>query len=94
MGAVSWAQTAADMDEALSQLWTLADEARSHSTLGLFLWMAKRIRAQSPRGGAHHESCNPPRRPGQFFSDGGVGHVGLYLCGGSIKYRDATSSMG
>ena len=94
MGEVSWAQTAAGLDEALSQLWTLADEARSHGTLGLFLWMAKWIRAQSPRGGAHHESCSPPRRPGQFFSDGGVGHVGLYLCGGSIKYRDATGSMG
>jgi hypothetical protein len=94
VGAGSWAQTAADMDEALSQLWTLADEAGAHGTLGLFLWMAKRIRAQSPRGGAHHESCSPPRRPGQFFPDGGFGHVGLYLCGGSIKYRYATGSMG
>ena len=60
VGEVSWAQTTAGMDEALSQLWTLADEARSHGTLGLFLWMAKRINAQSPRGGAHHESCSPP----------------------------------
>jgi hypothetical protein len=33
----------------------LVDEAGSHGTLGLFLRMAERISAQSPRGGAHHE---------------------------------------
>lgn len=32
--------------------------------------------------------------PGWFFSDGGVGHVGIYLCGGSFKYCDAAGSMG
>jgi hypothetical protein len=49
----------AGLDEALPLLWTLVDEARSHGTLGLFLRMAKWIGAQSPRGGAHHESCSP-----------------------------------
>ena len=53
-------QAAAGLDEALSLLWTLADEAGPHGTLGLFLRMAERVRAQSPRGGAHHESCSPP----------------------------------
>ena len=48
MGEVSWVQTEAGLDEALSQLWTLADEAGSHGTLGLFLRMAEWIRAQSP----------------------------------------------
>ena len=53
-------QAAAGLDEALPLLWTLADEAGSHGTLGLFLRMAEWVRAQSPRGGAHHESCSPP----------------------------------
>ena len=29
-----------------------------------------------------------------FFSDGGIGHVGLHLCGGRVKYRDASGSVG
>ncbi len=53
-------KTAECLDEALSLLWTLVDEAGPRSTLGLFLWMAEWIRAQSPRGGAYHESCSPP----------------------------------
>jgi len=48
-------RTAAGLDEALSLLWMLADEAGSPGTLGLFLRMAEWLRAQSPRGGAHHE---------------------------------------
>jgi hypothetical protein len=48
------------MDEALPLLWSLADEAGTYGTLGVFLRMAEWIRAQSPRGGAHHESCSPP----------------------------------
>ena len=51
---------AAGLDEALSLLWSLVDEARPHGTLGLFLRMAEWLRAKSPRGGAHHESCSPP----------------------------------
>ena len=53
-------QAVAGLDETLPLLWPLADEAVSHGTLGLFLRMAEWVRAQSPRGGAHYESCSPP----------------------------------
>jgi hypothetical protein len=53
-------RAAAGLDKALPLLWALVDEARSHGTLGLFLRMAEWIRAQSPRGGAYHESYSPP----------------------------------
>ena len=38
-------QAAAGLDETLPLLWTLADKARSHATLGLFLRMAEWVRA-------------------------------------------------
>ena len=37
--------TAAVLDEAMSLLWTLAEEPRPHGTLGLFLRMAECISA-------------------------------------------------
>ena len=51
---------AAGLNKALPLLWQLVDEAKSHSTLGIFLRMPEWIRAQAPRGVAHHESCSPP----------------------------------
>ena len=53
-----WA--AEGLDKALPLLWTLADKARSHGTLGLFLQMAEWIRTRLRKEGVHHESDSPP----------------------------------
>ena len=39
----------------------------------------------------HHAGL---QRSGWFFSDAGVGHVGLHLRGRRVKYRDASGSVG
>jgi hypothetical protein len=75
-------------------LWPLVEEAESHGTLVLFLWMVEWIRAQSAKGEAHHESRRPPRCSRWFFSISGFGHVGIHLCLGRIEHCDAAGSVG
>jgi len=58
-----------------------------------FLCLAEWISALSPRMGSHHESYSPRWCQIWFFSDGGLGHVGLYLCYGRPKYCHASGSV-